>query len=166
MTCSSVKLWKGTVVAGYGTGQIRVYEAVTGILHAEVNAHARWIYSLDIAPFSGLVSDMSLLLIVSDTADRPIVLQLLSAAEDSLVRVWHLTVTPESNNVEVRWHTVCFSLNEYLTLSLLFSSEVAHLHNECVTDTQICGAKFCDGDGYAFAVTGYDLNEIIRYTQT
>lgn len=56
MSCSSVKLWKGTVVAGYGTGQIRLYEAVTGILHAEVNAHARWIYSLDIAPFSGLVS--------------------------------------------------------------------------------------------------------------
>jgi len=44
------------VVAGYGTGQIRLYEAVTGILHAEVNAHARWIYSLDIAPSSGLVS--------------------------------------------------------------------------------------------------------------
>ncbi|XP_049618457.1 WD repeat-containing protein 54 [Syngnathus scovelli] len=122
MSCSSVKLWKGTVVAGYGTGQIRLYEAVTGILHAEVNAHARWIYSLDIAPFSGL---------------------LLSAAEDSFVRVWHLTVTPESNSVEV-----------------------AHLHNECVTDTQICGAKFCDGDGYAFAVTGYDLNEIIRYSRT
>ncbi|XP_036955286.1 WD repeat-containing protein 54 isoform X1 [Acanthopagrus latus] len=122
MSCSSVKMWKGTVVAGYGTGQIRLYEAVTGILHAEVNAHARWIYSLDIAPFSGL---------------------LLSAAEDSLVRVWHLTLTPETNSVEV-----------------------AHLHNECVTDTQICGAKFCDGDGYAFAVTGYDLSEIIRYTQS
>ena len=39
------------------------------------------------------------------------------------------------------------------------------MYNECVTDTQICGAKFCDGDGYAFGVTGYDLSEIIRYTQ-
>ena len=29
------------------------------------------------------------------------VLQLLSAAEDSFVRVWHLTMTPESNTVEV-----------------------------------------------------------------
>uniref|UniRef100_A0A3P8NW16 WD repeat-containing protein 54 beta-propeller domain-containing protein n=1 Tax=Astatotilapia calliptera TaxID=8154 RepID=A0A3P8NW16_ASTCA len=122
MSCSSVKLWKGTAVAGYGTGQIRLYEAVTGILHAEINAHARWIYSVDIAPFSGL---------------------LLSAAEDSLVRVWHMTITPETNSVEV-----------------------AHLHNECVTDTQICGARFCDGDGYAFAVTGYDLSEIIRYIQS
>ncbi|TNN67006.1 WD repeat-containing protein 54 [Liparis tanakae] len=111
-----IQLWKGTVVAGYGTGQIRLYEAVTGILHAEVNAHARWIYSLDIAPYSGL---------------------LLSAAEDSLVRVWQLIMTPESQSVEI-----------------------AHLHNECVTDTQICGAKFCDADGYAFAVTGYDLTHL------
>lgn len=62
-----MKLWKGTVVAGYGTGQIRLYEAVTGIVHAEVNAHARWIYSLDIAPFSGLVSGSSPL--------RPFILQ-------------------------------------------------------------------------------------------
>uniref|UniRef100_A0A1A8G9E1 WD repeat domain 54 n=1 Tax=Nothobranchius korthausae TaxID=1143690 RepID=A0A1A8G9E1_9TELE len=120
--CIANLLWKGTAVAGYGTGQIRLYEAVTGILHAEINAHARWIYSLDIAPFSGL---------------------LLSAAEDSFVRVWHLAMTPETN-----------------------SMEVAHLHNECVTDTQICGAKFCDGDGYAFAVTGYDLSEIIRFVQS
>ncbi|XP_023673731.1 WD repeat-containing protein 54 isoform X1 [Paramormyrops kingsleyae] len=119
--CSSVKLWKGTVAAGYGSGQIRIYEAVTGIVRAEVNAHARWIYSLDIAPFSGL---------------------LLSAAEDSLVQVWHLTVIPEANSVEIQ-----------------------HLYSECVTDTQICGAKFCDGEGHAFAVTGYDLSEIIRYTQ-
>lgn len=57
-SCSSVKLWKGTVIAGYGTGQIRLYEGVTGILHAEVNAHARWIYSLDIAPFTGLVREL------------------------------------------------------------------------------------------------------------
>lgn len=60
MSCTSVKLWKGIVVAGYGSGQIRLYEAVTGILHAEISAHARWIYSLDIAPFSGLVSHISI----------------------------------------------------------------------------------------------------------
>ncbi|KAI5613142.1 WD repeat-containing protein 54, partial [Silurus asotus] len=121
ISCSSVKLWKGMVIAAYGTGQIRLYEGVTGILYAEINAHTRWIYSLDIAPFTGL---------------------LLSAAEDSFVRVWHLNTVPENNSVEIE-----------------------HLYNECVTDTQICGAKFCDGDGYAFAVTGYDLSEIIRYTQ-
>lgn len=59
-----------------------------------------------------------------------------------------------------------YRINFPLTVFFLFSSKVAHLHNECVTDTQICGAKFCDSDGYAFAVTGYDLSEIIRYTQS
>uniref|UniRef100_A0A8C2B4I5 WD repeat domain 54 n=1 Tax=Cyprinus carpio TaxID=7962 RepID=A0A8C2B4I5_CYPCA len=125
--CSSVNLWNGTVIAGYGTGQIRLYEGVTGILHAEVNAQARWIYSLDFAPFTGLEREE---------------LCLISAAEDSWVRVWHVSLTPETNSVEIE-----------------------HMYNECVTDTQICGAKFCDGDGYAFAVTSYDLSEIIRYTQ-
>ncbi|KAF3850963.1 hypothetical protein F7725_012735 [Dissostichus mawsoni] len=80
---------------------------------------------------------------ITDIASECSGSQLLSAAEDSLVRVWHLSIKPESLSVEV-----------------------AHLHNECVTDTQICGAKFCDGDGYAFAVTGYDLSEIIRYSQS
>lgn len=101
-------------MAGYGTGQIRIYEAVTGILHAEVNAHARWIYSLDIAPFSGLVSagrrHLNLTLLFSFTSNLQLnkmfllflnCVQLLSAAEDSLVRVWHLSLTPESNSVEV-----------------------------------------------------------------
>uniref|UniRef100_A0A8D2Q4B0 WD repeat domain 54 n=1 Tax=Varanus komodoensis TaxID=61221 RepID=A0A8D2Q4B0_VARKO len=55
-TCSSVKLWNGVIVAGYGNGQIRLYEAASGTLRAEVNAHARWIYALDLAPHSGKVS--------------------------------------------------------------------------------------------------------------
>lgn len=80
MSCSSVKLWKGTVVAGYGTGQIRLYEAVTGILHAEVNAHARWIYSLDIAPFSGLVSCINQIV-----------------QKDILLMCWHF--------LKLMWHT-------------------------------------------------------------
>lgn len=54
-TCSSVKLWNGVVAAGYGNGQIRLYEAATGLLRAEVNAHARWIYALDLAPETGKV---------------------------------------------------------------------------------------------------------------
>lgn len=53
--CSSVKLWNGIVAAGYGNGQIRLYEAATGLLRAEVNAHARWIYALDLAPQTGKV---------------------------------------------------------------------------------------------------------------
>ncbi|MBN3318283.1 WDR54 protein, partial [Atractosteus spatula] len=119
-SCSSVKLWCGVVVAGYGSGQIRLYDGVSGSVYAEVNAHARWIYALDVAPDTGT---------------------LLSGAEDSLVRIWKFSRTPETDRIEIE-----------------------HRHTECVTDVQICGAKFCDSEGNAFAVTGYDLSEIIRYT--
>ncbi|KAM4809353.1 WD repeat-containing protein 54 [Rhinophrynus dorsalis] len=121
VTCCSVKLWDGVIVAAYGSGQIRVYDAATGALNVEVDAHARWIYTLDIAPESG---------------------KLLSGAEDSFVQIWQLTRSVESGTIEVE-----------------------HRHSECVTDTQICGARFCDPQGTSFAVTGYDLNEIIRYVQ-
>ncbi|XP_037244897.1 WD repeat-containing protein 54 [Falco biarmicus] len=121
-TCSSVKLWNGIVAAGYGNGQIRLYEATTGLLRAEVNAHARWIYALDLAPQTG---------------------KLLSGAEDSFVHVWKLSRNPDTGDVEVE-----------------------HCHGECVTDTQVCGARFCDPEGNSFAVTGYDLSEIFRYGRT
>lgn len=54
-TCSSVRLWNGIIAAGYGNGQIRLYEAATGSLRAQVGAHARWIYALDLAPATGKV---------------------------------------------------------------------------------------------------------------
>ncbi|XP_069488552.1 WD repeat-containing protein 54 isoform X2 [Ambystoma mexicanum] len=120
-TCSSVKMWNGVIAAAYGSGQIRVYDAATGTVHAEVNAHARWIYALDIAPESG---------------------KLLSGAEDSFVQIWKLGRNPDTNTIEIE-----------------------HSHSECVTDAQISGARFCDPEGNAFAVTGYDLSEIIRYIQ-
>ncbi|KAM6269869.1 WD repeat-containing protein 54 [Porphyrio hochstetteri] len=118
-TCSSVKLWHGVVAAGYGNGQIRLYEAATGLLRAEINAHARWIYALDLAPQTG---------------------KLLSGAEDSFVHVWQLSRNPDTDDIEIE-----------------------HRHAECVTDTQVCGACFCDPEGSSFAVTGYDLSEIFRY---
>ncbi|XP_067884734.1 WD repeat-containing protein 54 isoform X2 [Heterodontus francisci] len=120
-TCSSVKMWSGIIAAGYGSGQIQIYDAATSAVHVEVNAHARWICTLDIASESG---------------------KLLSGAEDSFLRIWRIYRNPESNTIEVE-----------------------HEHTECVTDVQICGAKFCDPEGNAFAVTGYDLSEIIRYVQ-
>ncbi|XP_053313999.1 WD repeat-containing protein 54 [Spea bombifrons] len=121
VTCSSVKLWAGIIAAAYGNGQIRLYDAVTGALNAEVAAHARWIHALDIAPHSG---------------------RLLSGAEDSFVQIWQLSRSADSGAVEVE-----------------------HCHSECVTDTQICGGRFCDPQGTSFSVTGYDLSEIIRYVQ-
>ncbi|XP_018097034.1 WD repeat domain 54 L homeolog isoform X1 [Xenopus laevis] len=120
VSCSSVKLWNGVIAAAYGTGQIRVFDAATGALNVEVDAHARWIYTLDIAPESG---------------------KLLSGAEDSFIQIWQLS------------RSDCGTI------------EVEHCHSECVTDTQICGARFCDPQGGSFAVTGYDLGEIIRYVQ-
>ncbi|XP_069779485.1 WD repeat-containing protein 54 [Narcine bancroftii] len=121
VTCSSVRMWNGIIAAGYGSGQIQIYDAATAAVHVEVNAHARWISTLDIAPGSG---------------------KLLSGAEDSFVSIWRLFRNSESRAIEVE-----------------------HLHTECVTDIQICGGKFCDPEGSAFAVTGYDLSEIIRYVQ-
>ncbi|NWQ84202.1 WDR54 protein, partial [Columbina picui] len=120
-TCSSVTLWNGVVAAGYGNGQIRLYEAATGVLRAEVNAHARWIYALDLAPQTG---------------------KLLSGAEDSFVHVWQLSRNALTEDIEIQ-----------------------HCHAECVTDTQVCGARFCDPQGDSFAVTGYDLSEILRYSR-
>lgn len=54
-TCSSVVLWNGVVAAGYGNGQIRLWEAGSGQIRAQVSAHARWIYALDLAPLTGKV---------------------------------------------------------------------------------------------------------------
>ncbi|XP_068129962.1 WD repeat-containing protein 54 isoform X2 [Hyperolius riggenbachi] len=121
VTCSSVRLWDGVIAAAYGTGQIRVYDCSTGVIFAELDAHARWIYTLDIAPETG---------------------KMLSGAEDSFVQIWQLSRCADTGEIEVD-----------------------HRHSECVTDTQICGARFCDPQGTSFAVTGYDLNEIIRYVQ-
>lgn len=51
-----MQLWKGTVAAGYGDGQVRLYETGTGALHVQINAHARAICALDLAPEVGKVS--------------------------------------------------------------------------------------------------------------
>ncbi|KAM5228009.1 WD repeat-containing protein 54 [Ctenodactylus gundi] len=118
--CSSVQLWQGIVAAGYGNGQVHLYEATTGILQVQISAHARAVCALDLAPEAG---------------------KLLSAAEDTFVHIWKLSKNQESGSVEVE-----------------------HCHVECVSDTQVCGARFCDPSGSSFAVTGYDLTEILRFS--
>ncbi|XP_008062561.2 WD repeat-containing protein 54 [Carlito syrichta] len=118
--CPSVQLWQGIIAAGYGNGQLHLYEAATGTLHVQINAHARAICALDLAPEVG---------------------KLLSAAEDTFVHIWKLSRNPENGYIEVE-----------------------HCHGECVTDTQVCGARFCDLSGSSFAVTGYDLAEILRFS--
>ncbi|KAM7078810.1 WD repeat-containing protein 54 isoform 1-T2 [Molossus nigricans] len=118
--CASVHLWQGIIAAGYGNGQVRLYEASTGTLHVQIDAHARAICALDLAPEVG---------------------KLLSAAEDTFVHIWKLSRSPESGCIEVE-----------------------HCHGECVPNTQVCGARFCDPLGSSFAVTGYDLSEILRFS--
>ncbi|XP_029415286.1 WD repeat-containing protein 54 isoform X2 [Nannospalax galili] len=118
--CPSVQLWQGIVAAGYGNGQVRLYDATTGALHIQINAHARTICVLDLAPEVG---------------------KLLSAAEDTFVHIWKLNRNPDNGSIEVE-----------------------HCHGECVSDTQVCGARFCDPSGGSFAVTGYDLAEILRFS--
>ncbi|XP_040593612.1 WD repeat-containing protein 54 isoform X2 [Mesocricetus auratus] len=118
--CPSVQLWQGIVAAGYGNGQVRLYDATTGTLHVQISAHARTICALDLAPEVG---------------------KLLSAAEDTFVHIWKLNRNPESGSIEVE-----------------------HYHGECISDTQLCGARFCDPSGSSFAVTGYDLAEILRFS--
>lgn len=54
--CPSVQLWQGIVAAGYGNGQVCLYDASTGALHIQINAHARTISALDLAPEVGKVS--------------------------------------------------------------------------------------------------------------
>lgn len=51
-----MQLWKGIAAAGYGNGQVRLYETSTGALHVQINAHARAICALDLAPETGKVS--------------------------------------------------------------------------------------------------------------
>uniref|UniRef100_A0A8C6YJB1 WD repeat domain 54 n=1 Tax=Nothoprocta perdicaria TaxID=30464 RepID=A0A8C6YJB1_NOTPE len=145
-SCSSVKLWNGILAAGYGNGQIRLYEAASGALRARVDAHARWIYALDVAPATG---------------------KLLSGAEDSFVHVWQLGRSPDTGDIEVgpgapgaaRGGRPC------ACCSGAARPQIEHCHAECVPDTQVCGARFCDARGASFAVTGYDLAEIVRYSR-
>lgn len=118
--CPSVQLWQGIVAAGYGDGQVRLYDATTGALHVQISAHARTVCALDLAPEVG---------------------KLLSAAEDTFVHIWKLSRNAESGSIEVE-----------------------HCHGECISDTQVCGARFCDPSGSSFAVTGYELAEILRFS--
>ncbi|KAB1267392.1 WD repeat-containing protein 54 [Camelus dromedarius] len=60
---------------------------------------------------------------------------------NTFVHIWKLSRSPESGYIEVE-----------------------HCHGACVPDTQVCGARFCDPSGSSFAVTGYDLAEILRFS--
>ena len=54
-------IWKDVIVGGFASGHLRVYNATSGAIGAEVTAHARAINAVDIAKDSGLVSWILLL---------------------------------------------------------------------------------------------------------
>lgn len=60
-------MWKNLILAGYGSGHIRMFDFKTSRLLSEVAAHARWITGLDVASSRGL---------------------LLSVSEDSFAKIW------------------------------------------------------------------------------
>ncbi|XP_006816432.1 WD repeat domain 54-like [Saccoglossus kowalevskii] len=66
---------------------------------------------------------------------------LVSASEDSFVRVWEVKKDSES----------------YPKVEMKFS--------DCITDVQLCGAKFTNKNGRSFGLTGYDHNEVVCYSQ-
>jgi len=76
---SSLCLWKDVIVAGYGTGHLRIYSTASSNLTAEVSAHARQITAID-------VSEKGLL---------------ISGSEDTFVRGWQLIagVVPKISHV-------------------------------------------------------------------
>ncbi|CAM1296902.1 WDR54 (predicted) [Pycnogonum litorale] len=115
--CSTIACWSTLIIAGYGNGIIRMFNLLKGTLHAEVHAHAKWISGLDVAPSSGMV---------------------ISASEDSYVRVWELAdgKTPS----------------------------IHHKYSECIHDKQLCGVAFCDDDGSSYSTAGYDDNELVFYS--
>ncbi len=65
--------------------------------------------------------------------------QVLTASEDSFVRVWQLKGADSQPSMDLKFA-------------------------ECVTDLQLQGAKFVHDDGRAFALTGYDSNELIFFS--
>ena len=67
MKGNSVFFWfVGIIVAGYGSGQIRIFSVPDGDIVAEVDAHAGWITGMDLASQTG---------------------RLVTTAEDGIVRV-------------------------------------------------------------------------------
>jgi len=73
---------RAMAVAAFGSGHLRIYEAATLALRAEVAAHSRWITGLDVALDS---------------------LLLLSCSEDSIFSVWQLN-PDEENQVNFTLH--------------------------------------------------------------
>ncbi|PIK37781.1 putative WD repeat-containing protein 54 isoform X2 [Apostichopus japonicus] len=82
-SCTSLVVYKQMVIAGYGSGHIRIFDAFKATMMVEVCAHARWIHAIDLAPDSGL---------------------LVSTSEDTFVRVWSILKKQDDVHIQLE-HT-------------------------------------------------------------
>ncbi|XP_039254440.2 WD repeat-containing protein 54-like [Styela clava] len=111
----------GLLAASYYTGHIRIFDAPTQEMLAEITAHVAPISSMDCYNARGHSI-------------------LLSASEDTYLRVWKISKT-DKLKISQEWYTY-------------------------VEDLLICGVKFHPGTDEMFAVTGYDSNEITLFKKT
>ncbi|XP_054766341.1 WD repeat-containing protein 54-like isoform X1 [Lytechinus pictus] len=65
---------------------------------------------------------------------------LMSTSEDTMLRVWSLKADDNQ-------------------------AKVSLAYQECITDIQLCGAKFLDKEGHSFCVSGYDAPEVVCFTK-
>jgi WD40 repeat protein len=70
--CTSLCITGGCIVAGYTTGQIKLYNLTSKVLFAEIGAHTRAISAINAHP------DLS---------------QFVSVGEDSIINVWHISTS-------------------------------------------------------------------------
>lgn len=72
--CTALSLCRGVLVAGYGGGMLRMFDAVDGRLYADAVAHQGWISSIDTAP---------------DAEDSHVLV--VTVGEDGHVKAWRLS---------------------------------------------------------------------------
>ena len=102
-------------------------------------------------------------------------MQLVSASEDSFVRVWKLSAEDKPTVSFFKTFTQIVTVNLYKrSFFAVFPSFLTFIYlplqmemvfQQSIADVQLCGAKFVDLSGDTFGVTGYDLSEIVMFTK-
>ncbi|CDW53931.1 WD40 domain containing protein [Trichuris trichiura] len=111
-------IYKDMLFCGTMPGLIVAYDINSADVVLEINAHSRPVTDLDANEFTD---------------------QILSASEDSFIRIWHIGNVREGQ-------TNCS-----------FSTSIANV--------PIVGACFANSDGSAFIASGYDYSTLFYFTQ-
>lgn len=109
--CNSVKLRGNVAAGGYAFGKIRLFSSRSGAMLTEIDAHAKTINAIDLSPN----------------------LILLSAGEDTFLRIWRIRA--ETDQIDV---------------------DLAQTH--CLENMTLTGCCFISSS--KFAVSAYDYSEI------